>query len=277
MKIILPLLPDPTDLLVQWGADIEVWMTKNDLFMDLPVIPATNALENPYLQGWLPTQAIPELPASRPMLNAWPNVSAMFDKVGPKVFSDGELKMLPIKPGPVPVLVDPTQAWQFSTINLDSTGALGDMGNAMINDYRLEALPIRRGFADIVNPLAPILVQRTEVLNSGLSKLCNVAGITPLGMNLMESFPEDTGRWLLSGVTKDSTGAALGNCRVVVLETARIGVQQNPVVGEMISDGSGNFSFTVPRNTGYQVVAYLPGSPDVAGVTRNDLAPVANG
>lgn len=81
-------------------------------------------------------------------------------------------------------------------------------------------------------------------------------------------------RFQMTGVTKDSTGVALGNCRVVVLETGRLLTDAIPVVAEGMSDGSGNYSIIVPMNTGYQVIAYKPGSPDVAGVTVNNAAPV---
>jgi hypothetical protein len=42
-------------------------------------------------------------------------------------------------------------------------------------------------------------------------------------------------------------------------------------VDQVTSDGSGNFSFNVGLGEQYYVVAYLPGSPDRAGVTVNTL------
>jgi hypothetical protein len=82
---------------------------------------------------------------------------------------------------------------------------------------------------------------------------------------------------MLIGVTKDGTGAALGGCRVVVFETGRIAKDGAPIIAETISDGSGNYSVEVPGNKAYQAIAYKPGSPDVAGVTRNDLVPMVGG
>lgn len=87
--------------------------------------------------------------------------------------------------------------------------------------------------------------------------------------------PSSTSRWQVSGVTRDSGGAALANCRVVLLETGRIAMGATPVVAETVSDGSGTYVMEVPLNTTYQAIAYKPGSPDVAGITRNDLTPVA--
>ena len=90
-----------------------------------------------------------------------------------------------------------------------------------------------------------------------------------------------TNLFAISGVTKDSTGAALGNCRVIALETARLAVDgglgvvgpDSPVVSETYSDGSGNYTLPVALNTAHQLTAYLPGSPNVAGITRDDVTP----
>lgn len=77
--------------------------------------------------------------------------------------------------------------------------------------------------------------------------------------------------WLLTGVTRDSAGAALGACTVHLFLT-----QGDLEVAEMVSDASGNFSFSVGTGTGtkYYIVAYLPGSPDRAGTSLNTLTPV---
>lgn len=94
---------------------------------------------------------------------------------------------------------------------------------------------------------------------------------------------QTTARFSLIGVTRDATGAPLGNCRVVVYESGRIYVGGNecrvgyatdsPVVGETISDGSGNYTLLVPLNTAYQAMGYKAGSPDVFGTTLNTLTP----
>lgn len=71
----------------------------------------------------------------------------------------------------------------------------------------------------------------------------------------------------IAGVTRDSTGAALAGCTVHLFRTAT-----DCEVDEIVSDGSGNYSFpNVTAAEGYYVVAYLPGSPDVAGTTVNTL------
>lgn len=83
-----------------------------------------------------------------------------------------------------------------------------------------------------------------------------------------------SGGWALTGVTRNSAGAALGGCRVMALDVGQIAITGAPIVAESISDGSGNYSVPVPLNTAYQVIAYKSGSPDVGGVSLNTITPV---
>lgn len=71
----------------------------------------------------------------------------------------------------------------------------------------------------------------------------------------------------IRGFTRDSTGAALGGC-VVSLHR----VSDNQLIDSTISDGQGNYEFaSAGMSTPYYVVAYLLGSPNVAGVTADPL------
>lgn len=127
--------------------------------------------------------------------------------------------------------------------------------------------------------MANDIVQASQfLLHSNNAAIATPAGalikVTPMEC-LIARFVQSTTRWLLSGVTYDLASAPLAGCRVVVFETGRIAQTGCPVVAETISDGSGNYSVEVPLNTAYQAIAYLPGSPDVAGITRNDIVPIA--
>lgn len=73
--------------------------------------------------------------------------------------------------------------------------------------------------------------------------------------------------YTISGVTKDSAGSPLGNCTVLLFNSATNVLEQIA-----ISDASGNYSFTVDKTQRYFEVAYLPGAPDVAGTTVNSLS-----
>jgi len=82
-----------------------------------------------------------------------------------------------------------------------------------------------------------------------------------------------TDQFTITGTTMDRTGAALANCFVSVEETARQNIPGLDVVAQTTSDGSGAFSVTVPMNTLYQLEAYKSGSPDLAGITKNNVTP----
>ncbi len=70
----------------------------------------------------------------------------------------------------------------------------------------------------------------------------------------------------ITGVTKDSTGAALGNCVVQLFQT-----WNDTLVMETVSDGSGNYTVYPTGSAPYYIVAYLAGGTDVAGTTVNTL------
>ena len=73
------------------------------------------------------------------------------------------------------------------------------------------------------------------------------------------------------GVTKDSSGVALPNCRVDLFKADAT----QTYIATTYSDASGNYSFTVGSNAGYFFCrAYLPGSPDVAGTTTDTVVAV---
>lgn len=72
--------------------------------------------------------------------------------------------------------------------------------------------------------------------------------------------------YAIAGVTKDSAGAPLASCAVVVFRTG-----DNSVAAQGSSDGSGNYSLGASNSIPHYVVAYKPGSPDVAGTTVNTL------
>ena len=74
-------------------------------------------------------------------------------------------------------------------------------------------------------------------------------------------------RYIITGTTRDSTGAALANCSVDVFNSST-----NQLVAVTTSDANGLFTVTatVPP-TAFYLVAYLVGSPDVAGTTVNTI------
>lgn len=77
--------------------------------------------------------------------------------------------------------------------------------------------------------------------------------------------------WTISGQTLNSSINPLGGCTVTLFQTGT-----NLEIASQVSDGGGNYAFRLQALTTatFYVVAYLPGSPDVAGTTVNTLVGV---
>lgn len=73
----------------------------------------------------------------------------------------------------------------------------------------------------------------------------------------------------LSGVSRDASGAPLGNVRVLVFRTS-----DNAFIAETLSDASGNWSLVITVGGPFFLVEYLAGAPDVFGTSPNNLVPV---
>lgn len=74
-------------------------------------------------------------------------------------------------------------------------------------------------------------------------------------------------RGRITGITRDSASAVLGSCAVHLIRTTG-----DVLVDTGTSDaGDGTYSVGTPDDLTYYVVAYKPGSPDVAGTTVNTL------
>ena len=71
---------------------------------------------------------------------------------------------------------------------------------------------------------------------------------------------------VITGVTRDSSGVALGDCVVQLFRTS-----DDAIVTETVSDGSGNYAIFAQGTGPFYVVAYKAGAPDVAGTTVNTL------
>jgi hypothetical protein len=78
--------------------------------------------------------------------------------------------------------------------------------------------------------------------------------------------PMQATNWLIEGVTRDRAGAVLSNCQVLVFRTV-----DNVLVGSSQSNANGEYSIAVPTQGAHYVVAYLAGTPDVAGTTANTV------
>jgi hypothetical protein len=75
-----------------------------------------------------------------------------------------------------------------------------------------------------------------------------------------------TSNSILSGVSRDNFGVALGFCRVMAFRT-----NDMSFVGETTSDGSGNWTMPMQKSGLFFLVEYKSGSPDVAGTSVNTI------
>ena len=104
------------------------------------------------------------------------------------------------------------------------------------------------------------------------SGFVNTTGVQNVGASISnpDCFPPPFVRdrnYTISGVTRNGQGAILGSCVVHLFLTAT-----DVLWAVTTSDASGNYSFTVPSGSSFYAVAYLVGSPDLAGTTVNTLA-----
>jgi hypothetical protein len=256
MRVIFPTLPDPTDVVMQGEQSFALSLTPVSLINPVLGVTATNL-------GW-------SWPFAR---NGRHAEYGLLNEVGPKTMSGGSVEMLSISNRVGNPLLEPNTRW-LAPLN-DSALPTG----TMITGGEPEPSAVAPGF--VVDYMTPVTQPRTELINSGLSKRA-VAPVPSVdfGRRLqLDTFRESAVRWFVTGVTKDSTGAALGTCRVVIMQANKIAVNAdpfaNPIKADTTSDASGNYSIQVSNSEPVQLIAYKSGGPDVSGVTVNTVAPVA--
>lgn len=107
-----------------------------------------------------------------------------------------------------------------------------------------------------------------------LIKISGPGTVRDLGMRSLKALPitprqplPNRPSLVIRGATLDSAGAPLPACVVKFFRTA-----DDAYLGAVTSDGSGKYtSPPVGLDLQHYAVAYLPGSPDVAGTTKNTL------
>jgi hypothetical protein len=258
----LPLLADPTDQIVQ-----------NEMTV------FGNAFTSAF-SYWIPEQGVENMkgfPVPRALVGQHEWYGLLPRKLGPMALFGGEVVFPEIGDLTVPAPVDRGIAWINQNLGTQ-IGGYAAIGPDIIG-------PAETANSFIVAPDDPLDDTDKIMLPRKPLGMGNLAGkrtfpkmpTSYFDKELVEgTIVESTQRWTLSGQTLNSTGAPTGGCRVLLFDTSKMiaGAEANPILMETISDGSGNYSFIVPRQMGYQLTAYLPGSPDIAGVTRNDVQPV---
>ena len=267
MRVILHVLQDPTDVVLAG------YQPMGDMY-------------SPYadLQPWSPQNVIQgEQPISNMFGNAVPRAMvgwfagfAQPDSIGPMAIQGGAVVMVPIGPAkPINPEIDPIEKFLYSQVPIDSVGSLLNDG-VMMPSQQAPAFDRVQSAASIAEP-TPTPNPRREVKDSGLLKVITTANL-----------PQDFGRtqhmlyepqvsyqvFTLTGTTVNGTGVPVANCRVIAYQSGwRYVDSGTKIIAETVSDGSGAFTLLL-RNIDYQLTAYKEGSPDLAGITRQDVTPV---
>ncbi len=115
----------------------------------------------------------------------------------------------------------------------------------------------------------PLMTIGAVGATTGSAEATGTASITFAGVGVAAGTGTASGVKVgaITGFTRDATGAALAGATVRLYVTST-----NTVFATVTSNGSGYYMFNDPANPGpFYARAYLSGSPDVAGTTRNDL------
>jgi hypothetical protein len=270
MRILRPTLPEPSDQVIQnltigdtpLGLSFEPWQDYG-----------VNWQGERCLMGEWKTSKMPEIPVPRAMIGWFPDF-AQASQIGPMAIQGGIVGMIPIGKQPVPPKqIDPAIAALYSQVSQDSNGELYGL-DVMMSSQQAPAFDRVLTAVPMADPM-PLLNPRREVKDSGLLKVLTAATLPEtFGLKIYET-QQSYQVFTLTGTTTDGAGAALGNCRVIAYQTGWQYAGNAPVIiAETTSDGSGNFSMLL-RNIDYQLTAYKPGSPDLAGITKNNVTPVA--
>lgn len=239
---------------------------------DATWIPTGAVMQGEYTLANMPGNAVPRATIG------WIPYMAVSKEIGPMAISGGKVGLIPRGPttkNPLDMIVDPIQKWQLSALPLDETGSWAPPPMEPVSI--VPTRPYSRVLAG-ESPLSnfqPITIRRTEIGNSGLLKrLPQTEMATGYGVPIRPSAFESSDVFQLNGVTVDGTGVAMGGCRVIAYQSGwRYVDLGQKIIAETVSDGSGNFSMLL-RNIDYQLTAYKEGSPDKAGITRQDVTPV---
>jgi hypothetical protein len=105
--------------------------------------------------------------------------------------------------------------------------------------------------------------------------ICYCVGPGPRSVSVWVNAPNrlTPQRYIISGVTRNSTGTPLETCVVNVFDTV-----SNTLLATTISDAGGNYSLGVNGLPGltFYAVAYKAGGTDVEGTTVNTLVSTPN-
>ena len=262
MRVILPSIAEPPENVLQ-GAII------GDVVLGAEI---DESWRGPVLQGKSMFDPLGDA-VPRAMIGAFP-YTPMPSSIGPMAIQGGIVGMVPIGPAVAAnPIIDSTQRFLNSALPLDSTGAFFP-NDILLSGYAEPAWSAVLGGETPLSAPTVLTNPLREIKDSGLLKIITSSTLPDnFGLKIYENQFSST-VFTLTGTTVDGTGIPIANCRVIAYQTGWMAVADLPVIiAETVSDGSGAFSMLL-RNTAYQLTAYKEGSPDKAGITRQDVTPV---
>jgi len=202
----------------------------------------------------------------------WMPYAAQAASIGPMAFKGGIVSMIPIGPDKfVSPTIAPAQIFLNALLPNDITGAL--FTQDVVMGYAEPATSKTVASDSLLCAISAPTMPPQAVTTSGLLKTITNASLPDEFGRVVLDRPISYQVFTLSGTTVDGAGGAVANCRVIAYQSGLRYVSGAPIIAETVSDGAGAFSMLL-RNIDYQLTAYKAGTPDKAGITRQDITPV---
>jgi hypothetical protein len=259
MRLILPTLADPTDVIIAGMMSLEPASA-----LDMPYTPVAYRVSSAAspMAGYISTAELPMLPFPRVPVHPMA-----------ELFASSQSQDLIVTPvgvqrpqTPVPrVFVNPQIACALPTATL-----VGPIGGQF--DLEIEEPP--ENSRVLTGPSLPELgLPRKEQLGkfAGERKRIDEYKFKDVQRRGVAWFGKASERYTFTGTTEDGLSGSVAGVSLYLLETARLGLNEAwPRPTSTVSDGS--FSITAPRNTEYALVALKAGSPPLMGGRGPGLA-----
>lgn len=278
--IILACPADPFDCVLQGGQD-------QSGVLPLPFAPLAMA-QSVMIEGdMFPISYLPVAPVPSKEVPPTPEGYGVLPRMlNPMAVEGGAILSITVgTPTPPPVQIDTVQQFLNQIIPQDLVGVYNEMYDNILGILDFPPtyiIPGNSGSGDLGNifPVNPFPAAEYTISGSLKSLAMNIVFSPTYGNIMMTNlYTDTTQRFMITGVTRDNGGNPLGNCLIYIMDVTRMypnaAAGANPIIAIGTSDNSGNYSIQVIGNgIPYQVIGYLPGNPDVGGITIDTITPV---
>lgn len=266
MKIILPLIPDPTDVVLQG------W-TIGDVKIESDYNPIPSLLD-PVLQGAVIGDYVMSntVPVAMIGQHDWYGIKPR--TIGPMRMAGGIINMLDIGTSPQDLFVDKIQRWISSAYKVDKAGFMEVLYDAevlgapepiaqfMLSEPRLITEPV-------------VTIPRGAVYRSGLAKRITAPVLpTSFGRHtVITDFYQTTEEWFITVTVRDESSNIIVGASVYLMQSDEVEINPDvygsPIHQQAVTDSSGQCIFQIPSNIAQQIIGYKAGTPDKTGLSLN--------